>query len=209
MHLAGMLDLHALLRAVWTRALLMNETEGAQRGAMLAVIGLKESLVVDACASVSTPADPVQIANFNCPGQYTLAGSRAAVEAVRPLLVNAKAHKIVDVPVQGAWHSPLMAAAVPRFHAFLTDVELAAPRVPVLGNLTGNPLPTDAGALRTELARHLTMPVQWNGVIQHLLANKIGRFVEAGFGNTLTKFGMFIDRSVSHVTWGQAIKAKT
>src|SRR5262249_26430578 len=100
----------------------------------------------------------------------------------------------------------LMRAAVSPFRAFLDGITLAPPQVPVFGNVNGGLLPADGVTLRDELAEHLARPVQWIATIRTLLQNGVGTFTETGYGNTLTKFGMFIERSVTHRTWVQAAR---
>jgi [acyl-carrier-protein] S-malonyltransferase len=140
----------------------------------------------------------VWVSNYNCVGQYTLAGTADAVAAAERALAELKPRKMARVPVSGAWHSPLLAEAHARFHAYLAAVPLAPPAVPVVDNVTGAWLPTERTALDRHLARHLDHPVLWEQGIKTLLAKGARRFVEIGYGNVLTKFGFFIDRSVEH-----------
>jgi [acyl-carrier-protein] S-malonyltransferase len=71
----------------------------------------------------------------------------------------------------------------------------------LIDNVTGEPFPQDVEAMKASLVRHLSRPVLWEKGIRHLLALGVRTFVEIGFGNTLTKFGFFIDRSARHSTF--------
>lgn len=204
-HLAGMIDRDTLIAAVWTRAKMMNQTRAAAEGGMLAVIGLDGAAVAEACGEASTPDQPVWIANFNCPGQYTLAGTAVALTRVRPLLERARPHKLVALPVQGAWHCRLLDSAVQAFRRWLDGIVFMPPRRPIVGNVVGAELPADPAALRDELAAHIARPVQWESAMRRLIALGAKRFVEVGYGLTLTKFGFFIDRSLRHWPYAKAL----
>ena len=57
-----------------------------------------------------------------------------------------------DVKVSGAWHCELLWPAVQEFGAHLASLDLAAPALPVVSNVSGALLPTEPVALRAELA---------------------------------------------------------
>ena len=196
---ADMLSIETLLATVWRRAQLMNATEGGRDGSMLAVIGLPTEQVETVCASVVAQGDPVAVSNYNCVGQLTLAGTRRGIALVQASLAALKPKKMVAVAAAGAWHSPLLRAAVSPFRAFLDTIALRQPKVPVMDNVTGKPLPADPSALRDTLSQHLAQPVRWDACVRTLLAAGAGSVVEVGYGDMLSKFGFFIDRRVQHV----------
>jgi len=165
---------------------------------MLAVIGLKAEVLENLCDGLRATSQRVWVSNYNCVGQYTLAGTAAAIARAEDALAALKPKKMARVPVSGAWHTPLLAAAHAGFAAYLAGVALAPANVPVVDNATGGWLPTERPALDRHLARHLDHPVLWEQGMRALLAEGAARFVEIGYGNVLTKFGFFIDRSVEH-----------
>lgn len=195
MHLAGMLGFEDLVRVIVHRCKLMDETP-ATSGGMLAVIGLPAETVEQACGEVGD----AWIANFNAPGQMTVSGTRAALASLKPKLAAANPIKLADVPVSGAWHSPLLKPAVEPFRAFLGGVALAAATQPVVSNVTGDWLPGPSDECRDQLAAHLCEPVRWDACVRMLRRHGIAHFIEVGHGNTLTKFGFFIDRAARHST---------
>lgn len=195
---AGMLSLEDALRVVRRRAELMNETDAVRDGAMLAVIGLATERVEEVCRETTARGTAVAISNFNCVGQLTLAGTRAGIAQAEESLRLLSPRKLARVEVSGAWHSSLLEGAVAPFRAFLDGVSLAAPTLPVMDNVTGVALPEAPGALRDHLARHLTAPVRWDACVKELCRLGAGHFVETGYGDMLSKFGFFIDRSRKH-----------
>ena len=198
LHAAGALSFEELVAVVAKRSALMDACFAETTGAMLAVIGLKAEVLENLCAGLRAKSHRVWVSNYNCVGQYTLAGTAEAVEAAERALAELKPRKVARVPVSGAWHSPLLADAHAQFQAYLPTMRLAVPAVPVIDNVTGAWLPTERPALDLHLARHLDHPVLWEQGIKTLLAKGARRFVEIGYGNVLTKFGFFIDRSVEH-----------
>ncbi len=88
----------------------------------------------------------------------------------------------MELDVTGAFHSPMMASAVPEFSAALAQTEFSQPRVPVISAVTVRPFEDP----RKELADALTMPVRWRETMLALHELGAGRFVEVGPGRVLT-----------------------
>jgi [acyl-carrier-protein] S-malonyltransferase len=84
--------------------------------------------------------------------------------------------------VTGAFHSPMMASAVPEFAAALELADFSEPVVPVISAVTVAPFDDP----RAELADALTMPVRWREVMLTLRERGAGRFIEVGPGRVLT-----------------------
>lgn len=198
LYAAGAVSFEQLVGIVAVRSALMDDCFVDIPGAMLAVIGLKAEVLENLCDGLRAKSHRVWVSNYNCVGQYTLAGTGEAIAHAETALVDLKPKKVARVPVSGAWHTPLLAAAHAGFQAHLAGVTLGPTTVPVVDNVTGGWLPTDRPALDLQLARHLDHPVLWEQGIRALLAKGAKRFVEIGYGNVLTKFGFFIDRSVEH-----------
>ena len=71
--------------------------------------------------------------------------------------------------------------------------------MPVVDNVTGEFLPTTISALQDTLAQHLVAPVLWEQGMRRMIGEGVDRFLEVGFGDMLSKFGFFIDRTRKHV----------
>ena len=199
--LAGSLPFSVLLEVLCERAHLMNEAVRGKSTGMLSVIGLKEDVVKEICLEIEeTESETVNIANYNCLGQYTLAGSIRGISLARKKLSGMNPRKVVDLPMSGAWHSIFMEPAVVPFRDYLASIELKPSSLPVACNVTGKELPSEREKLLDALAAHLCKPVLWEKCIKHLIALGSKGFIELSRVPTLSKFGFFIDRSLPHQT---------
>lgn len=164
------------LRLVAARARLMQEVCERRPGGMLALLGALE-VPVDGVAE----RFGLTVANDNCPGQVVLSGGLAGIEALEREAGSLGLHAR-RVPVAGAFHSPLMAEAVPAFRAALADVEIAEPAVPVICGMTAEPFRD----IRDELAEAITRPVRWRATVERLCLDGVDRFIEVGPGKVLS-----------------------
>ena len=175
---AGALEERAGLELVALRGRLMHESGlAAGDGSMVAVIGAGASEHAEEIADAAA----LTVANDNSPLQIVLSGARAnipaALEAAKGLGLRA-----MELDVTGAFHSPMMAGAVPEFTAALAEARFAEPRVTVVSAVTAAPF-TDP---RAELADALTRPVRWREVMLAVHALGAQRFVDVGPGKVLT-----------------------
>jgi [acyl-carrier-protein] S-malonyltransferase len=175
---AGALDEREGLELVALRGRLMHESGMASGdGSMLALLGAGAS---ERAAEIAEGAE-LTVANDNSPTQVVLSGERcnldAAAEHARELGLRA-----LELDVTGAFHSPMMAAAVPEFSAALQRTTFSEPRCTVVSAVTAQPF-TDP---RSELADALTMPVRWREVMLTLQELGAQRFVDVGPGRVLT-----------------------
>jgi malonyl CoA-acyl carrier protein transacylase len=175
---AGALSEADGLALVTLRGRLMHEAGvRAGQGGMVVVMGAGAS----ERASEVALAHHLVIANDNSPQQVVLSGARAA-------LSDAVSHakdlglRATELDVTGAFHSPMMASAVPEFEAALTGTEFRDPVVPVISAVTAQPF-TDP---RRELTDALTRPVRWRETMLALQELGVSRFVEVGPGRVLS-----------------------
>lgn len=198
LYAANVVTFETMLTIVQRRAELMDRCFAETPGAMLAVIGLPEARLQALCQELTEAGEYLVISNYNCVGQFSLAGTTAAVALAHERIQQYKPKKVIRLPVSGAWHCALLNDAATAFGAYLQDVSLRQLNLPVIDNVTGNFLPSTAAALKGQLASHLCAPVRWDKGIKTLIAQGCTEFVEIGYGNTLTKFGFFINRTVQH-----------
>jgi [acyl-carrier-protein] S-malonyltransferase len=175
---AGALSERDGLGLVALRGRLMQEAgERAGDGGMLALLGRGATDQAQALAS----AHGLAVANDNSPQQVVLSGARealpAAAAAAKELGLRA-----IELPVTGAFHSPMMASAVPEFQAALADAEIVQPRATVFSAVTAQPFDD----IRLRLAQALTGPVRWRETMLALHEAGAETFVEVGPGRVLT-----------------------
>jgi malonyl CoA-acyl carrier protein transacylase len=175
---AGALPEREGLELVALRGRLMHEAgQRAGDGGMMAVLGAGAS---DQAAEIAD-AHGLTVANDNSPQQVVLSGAKAQ-------LPDALAHakelglRAMELDVTGAFHSPMMASAVPAFEQALAQTAFTTPAATVVSAVTAQPF-TDP---RRELADALTMPVRWRETMLTLHELGAERFVDVGPGRVLS-----------------------
>ena len=181
---AGVLRFADALPLVARRAQAMQAACEQQPGTMAAILGLDDDTVARVCAEVSTTAEVVVAANYNCPGQLVVSGSAAAVARACEALKAAGAKRALPLPVGGAFHSPLMASAAEALAAAIQQTEFRAAHCDVYQNVDAQPhrAPEE---IKANLLRQLTAPVRWTQLVQHMAADGATHFVECGPGKVL------------------------
>ncbi len=175
---AGALDERDGLELVALRGRVMHEAGlRAGDGGMVALLGRGAAEQAHEIAL----AHELTVANDNSPQQVVLSGARAALPAA---VEHAKelGLRAMELDVTGAFHSPMMASALPEFAAALARTEFSEPHVPVISAVTVRPFEDP----QTELADALTMPVRWRETMLALHERGVSRFIEVGPGSVLT-----------------------
>ncbi|HCR48140.1 MAG TPA: [acyl-carrier-protein] S-malonyltransferase [Bacteroidetes bacterium] len=174
------------LRAVRLRGELMAQAGTERSGTMAAIIGMANDTLEALCSEATEAGEGVvQPANFNSPGQIVVSGDVSAVARTMALATEKGATKVVPLSVSGAFHSPLMAFAVPGLGTGLQKMDLCSPQVPVYLNVTAKP-ETQPAVIREMLLAQLTAPVRWAQTLEQMKADGFERFVEVGPGNVLS-----------------------
>jgi len=177
---AGVFDFSRAVRLARERGRLMHEAGQLQSGSMAAIIGLDESLLSEICQKTDTV-----LANINCPGQIVISGAADNIAKAVEMATAAGAKRAIELQVSGAFHSPLMKPAVDGLIKYLEETEFKDPAIPVIGNMTGEPLSTVA-EVKTELRNQLTNPVQWQRTVEYIYGQGVPTFIEIGPGKVLT-----------------------
>ncbi|HEY8446261.1 MAG TPA: ACP S-malonyltransferase [Thermomicrobiales bacterium] len=197
---AGSLDYPAALRLVRERGRLMKEAGEEAPGGMAAVLGLDDAVLAEVCKEASAEGIVV-LANANCPGQTVISGEVRALERAMELAKERGAKRVARLGVSIASHSPLMASAAERFSQVIAETPLREPEVPIVANVTAEPL-TTVDAIREELSRQVASPVNWTGSIRRMIEAGVTTFIEIGPGQVLTGLIRRIDREAKVVGIG-------
>jgi [acyl-carrier-protein] S-malonyltransferase len=171
------------LKLVRLRGELMQQAGAEYSGTMAAIVGLDSKIVNELCVDASVDGI-VQAANFNSPGQIVVSGSSAGVKKAMEL---AKAHgaKIVkELPVSGAFHSPLMESARAGLKGALDKTKIHDAVIPVYANVTAQSMHY-ADEIRNLLLRQLVNPVRWEESVANMIKDGAANFVEIGPGKVL------------------------
>jgi [acyl-carrier-protein] S-malonyltransferase len=92
-----------------------------------------------------------------------------------------------------------MARAAAQFGELVTHLPLRQPRMPVVGNITGQLL-TTADEIRRELGEHIIGPVQWTTSVLEMVARGSASFLEIGPGQVLSGLIRRITQEVQVIT---------
>ncbi|MEA2147428.1 MAG: hypothetical protein QOG59_3015 [Solirubrobacteraceae bacterium] len=175
---AGVLSERDGLKLVALRGKLMQDSgERAGDGGMVALLGTGAADQAPGLAA----AHGLSVANDNSPQQVVLSGARSALGQVADA-AREQGLRAMELPVTGAFHSPMMASAVPAFEAALAGAEIKPSRVTVLSAVTAAPFDD----VPRRLAEALTMPVRWRETMLAMHGLGADRFVEVGPGRVLT-----------------------
>ena len=177
----GVLSFKDGLELVYQRALAMQEACDINPSSMAAVLGLDDDKVEKICAEIDGLVVP---ANYNCPGQLVISGETPAVEKACEALKAAGAKRALLLPVNGAFHSPLMQPAQEKLAQAIEGVKFNNPILPIYQNVTTTPV-TDPEEIKKNLIAQLTCPVKWTQTIQNMVKDGADHFVEVGPGKTL------------------------
>ncbi|MCA9185059.1 MAG: ACP S-malonyltransferase [Planctomycetales bacterium] len=192
---AGVMSFEDGLRLVQQRGEAMQMASDATPSGMVSVLGLEPDVVERLCEEHRGDGEVLRIANYLCPGNLAVSGSRAACERLTEAAEAAGAMKVVPLAVAGAFHSSLMQPAVERLSSALANVSFAAPRIPVILNVTGRPS-EDPESIRQTLIRQVVEPVQWEESMRWMLAEGYGQFFEVGPGRVLRGLLRRMDRKL-------------
>jgi [acyl-carrier-protein] S-malonyltransferase len=181
---AGAFSFAEGLRLVKARAEAMQHAGQTNPGTMAAVVGIEDSAVRDLCAELAAVGIVVP-ANYNSPGQLVISGDVAAVRKAVEVAKTRGAKLARELPVSGAFHSPLMKPAAESLKSALAQAAIQAPRVPVVSNVTAK-AHTDSDSIRALLADQLMSPVRWTDSVLELSSLDSDLvWYEVGSGNVL------------------------
>ncbi len=181
LYAAGVCSFDDALRLVALRGELMYEAGLHQPGTMAAIIGLDDDTVEAICSEADGTVVP---ANFNSPGQVVISGDREALRALLPRFKEAGARMVTELPVSGAFHSPLMETARNKLAEAILNTAFSQPRCTIYMNVTGHPAQS-VDEIRQRLIEQLTSPVRWTSILRSMYADGIRRYTEIGPKNVL------------------------
>jgi [acyl-carrier-protein] S-malonyltransferase len=193
---AGALDFADAVRVVAERGRLMQQAVPLGEGAMAAVLGLDDAVVLEVCAAATQGAEVVEAVNFNSPGQVVIAGSAAAVVRATSLLLERGAKRVLPLPVSVPSHSSLMRDAALQMAKVLEAVEIRRPLIPVLHNVDTLEH-AEPAELRAALVSQLHRPVLWVDSVRAMQSRGAQVLVEFGPGKVLTGLTKRIERDLA------------
>lgn len=194
----GILSFEDAIKIVRKRGCFMEHEVPDKKGTMAAVLGMDSDKIESICKSVSKETgQPVEPANYNCPGQIVISGEKNAVLEANKKLAEAGAKRVLELKVSGPFHSIMLKGAGDKLAEVLKNVELKVSQIPYVTNVTAEVITeqTDRNEIRILLEKQVYSPVKWQQCIEKMIEEGVDTFVEIGPGKTLSGFLKKIDRS--------------
>lgn len=181
---AGCYDFETGLKLVKKRGALMGQVSG---GAMAAVLNADKAQIEALLAEHGL--DDIGLANYNTPSQIVISGPAEQIARAEPLFRQGKV-RFYPLNTSGAFHSKFMLPARDKFAKYLKTFKLAAPKIPVIANVSAREY--EAAGLLDTLSAQIASTVRWSESVQYLieLAAERGEemeFEEIGHGDVLTR----------------------
>lgn len=194
---AGVISYEDGLQLVQQRAEAMQRACEQNPGTMAAILGMEDERVEEICSKV----DGVVPANYNCPGQLVISGSKEGITEAVEVFKAEGARRAMEISVGGAFHSPLMEPAMEDFKAAITAIDMKDAQVPVYQNVDASPH-TNAEEIRANLIKQVISPVGWTSSIQNMINDGFERYIEVG-GKGRILLGMLrkISREIDSELW--------
>lgn len=186
------------------RAKLLKESAKNNPSGMIGVIGLNKNQICRAIKDI----DHVYIANENSPLNFSISFHLSVKSLLYKVIDSAKPLKVVDVPVEGGWHSPFMQDAADIFSKHISKVNFLNTSKIVVDNSTAKPI-EDIIDLPKLLTQHIYKRVKWTDTINYLIKYGCTDFIEVGYGNQLSNFIMYTNRKINVKRTGEISQLKS
>lgn len=158
---AGVLTFTEAMSAVRLRGDLMEQICSSGQWGMAAVLGLQSAAVSALVGRVTTPDNPVWIANVNAADQIVVSGTITALKRAKEAAREAGARRWDALDVSIASHCPLQKPTAARMAAHLIAIPCRPQQVAYLTNTGGRRVRADSAAVLDDLAQAVARPVQW------------------------------------------------
>ncbi len=196
---AGAISLADTARLLRTRGKAMQAAVPVGVGAMAAILGLDFATVSTIAAEAAQEAgagEVCQAANDNDPGQVVVSGHKAAVERAIEIAKTRGARRAILLPVSAPFHCALMAPAAKVMAEALNAVEIRAPKVPLVANVSARAV-SDPDEIRALLVQQVTGAVRWRESVLFMAAQGVNEIWEIGAGKALCGMIRRIDRTIA------------
>ena len=180
------------LKLVYYRALAMQKACEQNPSTMAAILGLENKIVEEVCQSINGVVVP---ANYNCPGQLVISGSNEAIAEACQKLTDAGARRALQLPVGGAFHSPLMEPAQIELAAAIESTPFKEGDCPIYQNVNAK-AETNPEEIKSNLIKQLTASVKWTQTMQQMQEDGLTSVTEVGPGKVLQGLFKKMDRAL-------------
>ncbi len=172
-HVAGVLSLKDACRLVAARGRLMGALPAG--GAMVSLQVSEEELA----PTLAGRGDRVVLAAVNGPSAVVISGEEQDVLDLAGVWQE-QGRKTKRLRVSHAFHSPLMGPMLESFAEIAESLSYAAPQIPIVSNLTGEPASAEELCSADYWVRHVREPVRFYAAVRWLGEQRVSRFLELG-----------------------------
>lgn len=206
---SGALGFEQAVQLVAQRAQWMQSAVPEGEGAMAAVLGVEDAVILEVCAGLSRNVFVVEPVNFNAPGQVVIAGHASAVSEACKVLKEMGARRAVMLPVSVPSHSSLMSGVAEQLNDALADMAWSYPNPPVVQNVSADCADNaDINQTKRVLAQQVCTPVQWVRSVKKI-SESANTLIELGGGKVLTGLNKRIDKTLNlaHVDCPESLQS--
>ncbi len=198
---SGVLDFTSAMKLVGQRAKLMQQAVPEGSGAMAAILGLEDNVIVTICNEISNGKNVVEAVNFNSPGQVVIAGEASSVDVAIEKLTEAGAKRAIKLAVSVPSHCSLMKGAAEKLSEEAKSTNFVSNNglIPVLQNVEAKSY-DDIEDIQSALIQQLYKPVKWVDTINNLnITNGAENIIEFGPGKVLFGLNRRINRKLGNI----------
>jgi len=184
---AGVFSFEDGLALVKLRGEAMQEAAKSSKQAMLSVAGLDKPKLAQLCVEAAKKEGGkavCQIANELFPKGFSVAGTEAAIMALKELADKAGALQAKVLKTSGGFHTPLMKPAQDKLSQALDEMlpKMKPPKTAVYMNTTA--MPVKPGTSPTQIVglmkKQLTNAVLWEPSVRAMIKDGVTEFYEVG-----------------------------
>lgn len=195
LYAAGVIGFADCLCLVQKRGQAMQDAAEVSEGGMVSLIGLDEEKAVALCQEAAE-GQLLKCANFNCPGQIVVSGTKGACERADKLAEKYGAMKAIPLAVAGAFHTDMMLPAAVALKVALAMSEIKEPgEIKTIANINADYY-NSAAQVADGLVKQLVQPILWQKCMEKLMADGVDDFYEIGPGRVLTGLMRRIKRKI-------------
>lgn len=182
---AGAFSVGDAARLLRRRGEAMQSAVPVGEGAMAALLGADLDHAEEACR-IGQDHGVCEIANDNVAGQVVISGAKAAVEAAIDRAKAMGVKRAMLLEVSAPFHCAMMKPAADAMAEALAEVDLQAPSVPVVSNVTARP-ENEPERIRPLLVEQVMGTVRWRECAAWMAGQGgVTHMAEVGAGKVLT-----------------------
>ena len=187
LYASGKICFEDALKIIKKRAELMSKSTALKKGTMLAVLGVE----IDRLKNLIDGIKDLWVANLNTPQQIVLSGSFEAIEQAKTKLTENGIKKLIQLNVEGAFHTPFMDYAKENLKGDILKLNLKNSSIGICMNANADIL-FDLENIKRFLIQQITSSVMWYDSIMKM-DKDVDLFIEIGCSKTLTNMNKKIN----------------